>query len=566
MRQDLSVSQEHGNLRGEILTVWKILDAHFSMVTSKYEWNDVLIDNPIEHSEDVVYQNCIFVDLLVHFWNCWKEEIVILMDYLLCISTQDASVYMEYKEFCLNYFGVQKQTHNKETIYVVLNSDANWKGDLLHQSDLLEKARQFEETSKLKLWYVLAQSLWLPDSKGWPLKQFPHKEEILEKATACAKNKSDTFFTTICTEAEVLSGRRSSLSKMRQDLSVSQEHGNLRGEILTVWKILDAHFSMVASKYEWNDVFIDNPIEHSEDVVSQNCVYVESLPDFEDRVPTVVKVSKRLKSKRAKPEPFLDNLFLQDGKMPQVSLALGAGLALGDQLGVSTAASSVSPFFIGAMMPPGHPAMNRNAPTERADLLIIYSLWEIILSMLRSVMRLYDGWNEILKIQKFRRVVSYTGFYCFAALISYAYTSNTTRAGYSRADQFYASYPAGTELLTDTAKLYKAALGNCFDEEEWGPIEWCVLAKHFERQGKSPYAYHAVSFGDTKLCAYMPSLHFFRLHTSHRVIATFIEYFDVVYGSRRLHIDFRTNYAASCYMVLTKNIEASDVNSIILMK
>ncbi|XP_012830750.1 PREDICTED: uncharacterized protein LOC105951836 [Erythranthe guttata] len=65
-----------------------------------------------------------------------------------------------------------------------------------------------------------------------------------------------------------------------------------------------------------------------------------------------------------------------------------------------------------------------------------------------------------------------------------------TRAGYSRADQFYASYPAGTELLTDQAKLYKAALGNCFELEEWGPIEWSILAKHFERQGKSPYAYH----------------------------------------------------------------------------
>ncbi|KAF3964531.1 hypothetical protein CMV_011191 [Castanea mollissima] len=77
------------------------------------------------------------------------------------------------------------------------------------------------------------------------------------------------------------------------------------------------------------------------------------------------------------------------------------------------------------------------------------------------------------------------------ALVSYAYTSNTTRAGYSRADQFYASYPAGTELLTDTAKLYKVALGNCFEVEEWGPIEYCIMAKHFERQGKSPYAYHA---------------------------------------------------------------------------
>ncbi|KAE8705457.1 diadenosine 5' family protein [Hibiscus syriacus] len=79
---------------------------------------------------------------------------------------------------------------------------------------------------------------------------------------------------------------------------------------------------------------------------------------------------------------------------------------------------------------------------------------------------LVDGFNEILKIQK-------------------------TRAGYSRADQFYAAYPAGTELLTDTAKLYKAALGNCFESEEWGPIEFCIMAKHFERQGKSPYAYHA---------------------------------------------------------------------------
>lgn len=42
-------------------------------------------------------------------------------------------------------------------------------------------------------------------------------------------------------------------------------------------------------------------------------------------------------------------------------------------------------------------------------------------------------------------------------------------------------------------QLYKAALGNCFEQEEWGPIEFFIMAKHFERQGKSPYAYHAVS-------------------------------------------------------------------------
>ncbi|XP_020575277.1 uncharacterized protein LOC110021210 [Phalaenopsis equestris] len=106
-------------------------------------------------------------------------------------------------------------------------------------------------------------------------------------------------------------------------------------------------------------------------------------------------------------------------------------------------------------------------------------------------MELLEQWKAILKIQKFRRVVSYTGFYCFVTLISYAFTSNTTRAGFSNADQFYASYPASIELLTDTAKLYKAALANCFEVEEWGPIEFSIMAKHFERQGKPPYAYHS---------------------------------------------------------------------------
>ncbi|WOL11365.1 hypothetical protein Cni_G20127 [Canna indica] len=106
-------------------------------------------------------------------------------------------------------------------------------------------------------------------------------------------------------------------------------------------------------------------------------------------------------------------------------------------------------------------------------------------------MDLYEQWKQILKVQKFRRMVSYAGFYCFATLISYAFTSNTKRAGMSNADQYYAAYPASIELLTDTAKLYKSAIGNCFEVEEWGSIEFSIMAKHFERQGKPPYAYHA---------------------------------------------------------------------------
>uniref|UniRef100_A0A8I6XQH5 Uncharacterized protein n=1 Tax=Hordeum vulgare subsp. vulgare TaxID=112509 RepID=A0A8I6XQH5_HORVV len=61
--------------------------------------------------------------------------------------------------------------------------------------------------------------------------------------------------------------------------------------------------------------------------------------------------------------------------------------------------------------------------------------------------------KDVLKIQKFRRLASYAGLYSFTTLVTYAYTSNTKRAGISRADQYYAAYPSRTELLTDATKV-----------------------------------------------------------------------------------------------------------------
>ncbi|KAI3891334.1 hypothetical protein MKW92_035729 [Papaver armeniacum] len=100
---------------------------------------------------------------------------------------------------------------------------------------------------------------------------------------------------------------------------------------------------------------------------------------------------------------------------------------------------------------------------------------------------IYENLKPILKIQKFRRVVSYTGLYCFVLVLTCAYTSNTylhlgafllrDKGGVPRVDRFYASYPHGGELLIDTAK--------------WGPIEFAIMSKHFDRQGKPPYQYMA---------------------------------------------------------------------------
>jgi hypothetical protein len=98
--------------------------------------------------------------------------------------------------------------------------------------------------------------------------------------------------------------------------------------------------------------------------------------------------------------------------------------------------------------------------------------------------------KEILRIQKFRRIASYADFtasapslpmptqaihmsqlnhllctciqnpqaFCSFLTVLPLWAYCRTRAGISRADQYYASYPAGTELLTDTAKVWIRAL------------------------------------------------------------------------------------------------------------
>ncbi|KAK2980144.1 hypothetical protein RJ640_021764 [Escallonia rubra] len=157
---------------------------------------------------------------------------------------------------------------------------AEQKRDILRKADLLEKAGQFKDASLSILWYVLPRSLWAPKSEGWPLKQFHPKDKLLAKAILCAKNLPDPLCSFFCMEATILSNKESSLSEMRKYLSASQDQKSLRCEILTAWKVLDAHFNVATSKYEWNASLVDNLNKHSEDMISENQVSIETLVHF----------------------------------------------------------------------------------------------------------------------------------------------------------------------------------------------------------------------------------------------------------------------------------------------
>ncbi|CAL5430273.1 unnamed protein product [Camellia sinensis] len=157
---------------------------------------------------------------------------------------------------------------------------AELRGDVLRKADLIGKAGHFKEASKLILRYVFSNSLWASGSRGWPRKCFLQKEEILAKAKSFAKKDSDIFYEFVCTEANILSTEQSYLFQLSQYLNASRGNKSLRGEILSIRKILDIHLRLSTSKYDWEYELVVDLMKHSQESISHNRMSVATLTCF----------------------------------------------------------------------------------------------------------------------------------------------------------------------------------------------------------------------------------------------------------------------------------------------
>ncbi|XP_059277094.1 uncharacterized protein LOC132031229 [Lycium ferocissimum] len=154
---------------------------------------------------------------------------------------------------------------------------ARMEGDILREADLTGKAGDFDKACSLVLLYVLSNSLWISGNKGWPLKSFPEKKELLEKAKSFAKLGSN--FETTHTVVKVLSNESSDWSGLKHIFIASQKCESLIGEFLCCRKILDVHFENHAAKYVWDDNSSVN-ILSSEELIMSGQVSVRTLLHF----------------------------------------------------------------------------------------------------------------------------------------------------------------------------------------------------------------------------------------------------------------------------------------------
>ncbi|CAI8586619.1 unnamed protein product [Vicia faba] len=119
----LKSSRIHRSIRGEILCLWKLLDSHFRLNSSKYVWHDNLFDVPVE---GMITKNQFSVETLFYCWTCWKDNIVQMLYFLSNFKNQEPHQDSNYVKFALNYLGVQKHIFNLHDMSLFLILDANW--------------------------------------------------------------------------------------------------------------------------------------------------------------------------------------------------------------------------------------------------------------------------------------------------------------------------------------------------------------------------------------------------------------------------------------------------------
>ncbi|XP_020524975.1 uncharacterized protein LOC18437732 [Amborella trichopoda] len=154
---------------------------------------------------------------------------------------------------------------------------ARTKGDLLLMADMLEKAGQPGNSSRLLMLFVVVNSLWTPDSKGWPLKQFEGRDQLLEKAKGLSLGESSVVYESVSAEVSFLSKQNASLSFMVEHLNVAQNLQNIRLELFACHSIIDFHLLLDPSKFHWESAPYLDPPKDVDGITSQNKVSVVTL-------------------------------------------------------------------------------------------------------------------------------------------------------------------------------------------------------------------------------------------------------------------------------------------------
>ncbi|KAH9622535.1 hypothetical protein KSS87_017350 [Heliosperma pusillum] len=154
-------------------------------------------------------------------------------------------------------------------------------GEFLLEADFLHKGGLFKEACEYVLWHVFASCLWANGSKGWPLKHFQQMGELLLKAKASAHSSGEQLlYQNVCSYILIVLSRKYSLPQLHEYLVFFQNRKNLRGEIVSIRRILDLFLHTHSTKYELEIDLKTDPDIDSMQRISQGKVSVKTMLYF----------------------------------------------------------------------------------------------------------------------------------------------------------------------------------------------------------------------------------------------------------------------------------------------
>ncbi|GKD92663.1 UvrD-like helicase, ATP-binding domain, P-loop containing nucleoside triphosphate hydrolase, partial [Tanacetum coccineum] len=266
---DAAKAYASGNQFSNRLSVCKKVKLYDEAMRFLEYWKEHVIDQrkEIEQLEQEFLESC-----ALDYYD--RKDTNSMMKYVRAFCTMESKRVFLRSIGCLDYLLVLEEEAGN--FLDAANLVRSW-GDVLKEADFLEKAGRHGDAALLLVLYVFFSSLWGKGNGGWPLEQFTRKEELCKKAKSLAEMGSEDFYDFVCSELKVLSNEKSCLSELKKQLDESQKHKSLKGEILTIRKLLDAHLCLHFSEYEFLDEAPIDTNKYVDDKISHDRVSVETL-------------------------------------------------------------------------------------------------------------------------------------------------------------------------------------------------------------------------------------------------------------------------------------------------
>ncbi|MQM02500.1 hypothetical protein Taro_035268 [Colocasia esculenta] len=175
-------------------------------------------DDPVAKDQSLHEITDPFVERCIFHYRRMKNKDHTLKAIRAFSCVENARTFLKSQNYLDELFMMEEELGN----FLEAANIAKLKGDLVLEARMLAKTGDNEHAARLIHFHVVVNSLWSSGGKGWPLKQFREKDELLRRAEILSQKHSSHFYESVCVQSGILSDKKGCLLDLIS--STSENH------------------------------------------------------------------------------------------------------------------------------------------------------------------------------------------------------------------------------------------------------------------------------------------------------------------------------------------------------